>query len=190
LAEYAKNLGGTLNWRNVAGTQRLSNHSFAGAIDLNLDKSTYWRWQPAAKLPTFSRLSFPQPIIETFERHGFIWGGKWYHYDTMHFEYRTRVDHVCQSAGEKRGITGPANPIRALAQSSLYSGRPCPRPRPVHAAGTNRALTSRGSAGSRGRRFFGFLAIVSIVLVYGFWGVDVRHLPRKREFPSVRRSTI
>ena len=22
------------------------------------------------------------------ERHGFIWGGKWYHYDTLHFEYR------------------------------------------------------------------------------------------------------
>ena len=27
-------------------------------------------------------------IGEIFERHGFIWGGKWYHYDTMHFEYR------------------------------------------------------------------------------------------------------
>jgi hypothetical protein len=91
LAEYARNLGGTLNWRKVAGTQRLSNHSFAGAIDLNLDKSTYWRWQPAAKLPTFSRRSFPQPIIETFEQHGFIWGGKWYHYDTMHFEYRPEL---------------------------------------------------------------------------------------------------
>jgi hypothetical protein len=91
LAEYARNLGGTLNWRNVAGTQRLSNHSFAGAIDLNLDKSTYWRWQTATKLPTFSRLGFPQPIIETFERHGFIWGGKWYHYDTMHFEYRPEL---------------------------------------------------------------------------------------------------
>jgi len=91
LADYAKNLGGTLNWRKVAGTQRLSNHSFASAIDLNLDKSTYWRWQPAAKLPTFSRLGFPQPIIEAFERHGFIWGGKWYHYDTMHFEFRPEL---------------------------------------------------------------------------------------------------
>jgi D-alanyl-D-alanine carboxypeptidase len=26
-----------------------------------------------------------------FEQHGFIWGGKWYHYDTMHFEYRPEI---------------------------------------------------------------------------------------------------
>jgi len=30
-------------------------------------------------------------IVEIFERHGFIWGGKWYHYDTMHFEYRPEM---------------------------------------------------------------------------------------------------
>ncbi|MDP3291618.1 MAG: M15 family metallopeptidase, partial [Sulfuricurvum sp.] len=23
--------------------------------------------------------------------HGFIWGGRWYHYDTMHFEYRPEL---------------------------------------------------------------------------------------------------
>ncbi|MEJ2663631.1 MAG: M15 family metallopeptidase, partial [Spirochaetia bacterium] len=26
-----------------------------------------------------------------FEKYGFIWGGKWYHYDTMHFEYRPEL---------------------------------------------------------------------------------------------------
>ena len=25
------------------------------------------------------------------EKHGFIWGGRWYHYDTMHFEYRPEL---------------------------------------------------------------------------------------------------
>ncbi len=30
----------------------------------------------------------PRKIVEIFERHGFIWGGKWYHFDTMHFEFR------------------------------------------------------------------------------------------------------
>jgi type I restriction enzyme R subunit len=24
--------------------------------------------------------------VQIFEKRGFIWGGKWYHYDTMHFE--------------------------------------------------------------------------------------------------------
>jgi len=33
----------------------------------------------------------PQQIVDIFERHGFIWGGKWYHYDTMHFEYRPEL---------------------------------------------------------------------------------------------------
>src|ERR1700737_4809713 len=26
----------------------------------------------------------PLEIVHIFEQHGFIWGGKWYHYDTMH----------------------------------------------------------------------------------------------------------
>lgn len=30
----------------------------------------------------------PMEIVRVFEKHGFIWGGRWYHYDTMHFEYR------------------------------------------------------------------------------------------------------
>jgi hypothetical protein len=30
-------------------------------------------------------------IVDVFEKHGFIWGGKWYHYDTMHFEYRPEL---------------------------------------------------------------------------------------------------
>ena len=33
IADYLKNLGGTMNWRKVAGTERLSNHSFATAIE-------------------------------------------------------------------------------------------------------------------------------------------------------------
>jgi hypothetical protein len=29
--------------------------------------------------------------VDIFERHGFIWGGKWGHFDTMHFEYRPEL---------------------------------------------------------------------------------------------------
>jgi hypothetical protein len=32
-----------------------------------------------------------QAALETFERRGFIWGGKWWHFDTMHFEYRPEI---------------------------------------------------------------------------------------------------
>jgi hypothetical protein len=37
------------------------------------------------------RNEIPWEIVEIFERHGFVWGGKWYHYDTMHFEYRPEI---------------------------------------------------------------------------------------------------
>lgn len=85
---YVAELGGTFTWRLIAGTTRLSNHSFGNAIDLNVAKSHYWRWDSPAKMAGFSRKSWPTEIIQAFENRGFIWGGKWWHYDTMHFEYR------------------------------------------------------------------------------------------------------
>jgi hypothetical protein len=30
-------------------------------------------------------------IVEVFEKYGFIRGGKWYHYDTTHIEYRPEL---------------------------------------------------------------------------------------------------
>jgi len=32
----------------------------------------------------------PKGVIDTFERHGFVWGRRWYHHDT-HFEYRPEL---------------------------------------------------------------------------------------------------
>jgi hypothetical protein len=98
LRSYVNKLAGTFNWRKVAGTERLSNHSFATAIDLNVQKAAYWRWQPPAQLETFSRKNWPTELIEAFERHGFIWGGKWWHFDTMHFEYRPEIIAYAKSA--------------------------------------------------------------------------------------------
>ena len=44
-----------------------------------------------SKNKIFDKNKIPFEIVEIFERHGFIWGGKWYHYDTMHFEYRPEL---------------------------------------------------------------------------------------------------
>jgi hypothetical protein len=84
------------NWRCIAGTQRLSAHSFGIAIDLNKPgtrKPAYWRWLSSRRYPgglESVREIEPVPwrVVEIFEQHGFIWGGKWHHFDTMHFEYR------------------------------------------------------------------------------------------------------
>ncbi len=85
--KYLVNPGGTFNWRNIAGTDRLSNHSFGSAIDINTKYSDYWQWN---KNLTYQN-RIPYEIVEIFEKHGFIWGGKWYHYDTMHFEFRPEL---------------------------------------------------------------------------------------------------
>ncbi|MEF3192117.1 MAG: M15 family metallopeptidase [Campylobacterales bacterium] len=84
--------GGTFIWRPIAGTKRLSMHSFGIAIDINVPKSHYWRDEnPNEDAPLTYRNTIPRQIVEIFEKHGFIWGGKWYHYDTMHFEYRPEL---------------------------------------------------------------------------------------------------
>lgn len=81
-------------WRQVRGAKRLSAHSYGIAIDINVANSTYWLWQSKSKSETDSipyANKIPLEIVRVFEKHGFIWGGRWYHYDTMHFEYRPEL---------------------------------------------------------------------------------------------------
>lgn len=81
---------GTFNYRVISGTNRLSPHSFGIAIDLASDKRDYWKW--ATKEAGGKRLaSYPNELVEVFENNGFVWGGKWSHFDILHFEYRPEI---------------------------------------------------------------------------------------------------
>jgi len=85
-------VAGVFACRAVADTGQPSMHSYAAAIDLNTAMSDYWLWRggrDGAARPWRNRM--PPEIVDIFERHGFIWGGKWRHYDTMHFEYRPEL---------------------------------------------------------------------------------------------------
>ncbi|MFV0297938.1 MAG: M15 family metallopeptidase [Hyphomicrobiaceae bacterium] len=83
---------GTYNCRVIAGTRSPSAHSYGIAIDIAIKHSDYWRWARKGKSAALSwRNSIPVEIVEIFERHGFIWGGRWHHFDTMHFEYRPEL---------------------------------------------------------------------------------------------------
>lgn len=89
----------TFNWRIIKGTNRLSTHSFGTSIDLNIKYSNYWQWDCRCTDESQElkyRNQIPQLIVHIFEKYGFIWGGKWYHYDTMHFEYRPELLHSGQ----------------------------------------------------------------------------------------------
>jgi hypothetical protein len=83
-------IAGTYACRGVADQGQPSMHAYGAAIDLNLAYSQYWLWdQQKGRFGWANRM--PREIVDIFERHGFIWGGRWYHYDTMHFEYRPEL---------------------------------------------------------------------------------------------------
>ncbi len=98
-AAYVRRPAGSLNWRRVAGTQRLSMHAWGAAVDFSLPHGLgrYWQWSGCseqgacpypAKVLKDAKL---QRVVEVFEQEGFIWGGKWAHFDTLHFEYRPEL---------------------------------------------------------------------------------------------------
>jgi hypothetical protein len=91
LKRYAYRPGGTYNCRTVADTGQPSMHAWGAAIDINTAQGDYWRGNRSGIGDTGYRNRIPIEIVEIFERHGFIWGGKWSHYDTMHFEYRPEL---------------------------------------------------------------------------------------------------
>ncbi|MEM7415918.1 MAG: M15 family metallopeptidase [Gemmatimonadota bacterium] len=87
--------------RGIAGTRTRSQHSWGLAVDFvpasYEGRQVYWRWTRAwnrsgwHQVPLEDRWSPPAGVIEIFEHHGFLWGGKWAHYDTVHFEYRPEI---------------------------------------------------------------------------------------------------
>jgi hypothetical protein len=87
--------------RDIAGSDTQSLHGFGLAVDFvprSYDgRAVYWRWsrvldrQGWFRIPLEGRWSPPASVVDTFERHGFLWGGKWARFDAMHFEYRPEI---------------------------------------------------------------------------------------------------
>lgn len=98
-AAYVRQPAGSYYWRRIAGAPRLSAHAFGAAVDFALPNGLgrYWRWggcteegaciYPEAVLKDATL----QRVVTVFEQEGFIWGGKWAHFDTVHFEYRPEL---------------------------------------------------------------------------------------------------
>ncbi len=88
------------NWRQIANSANRSYHSYGVAIDYipkeYEDKAVYWYWTMDTNpnwflLPWEERLYPPAFFVKAFEKQGFIWGGKWLFFDTIHFEYRPEL---------------------------------------------------------------------------------------------------
>lgn len=88
------------NFRDIAGTQSRSNHAYGTAIDIIPKsyggKNPYWLWAPQENSGWYRQAWKarwePHPaLVKAFEEEGFVWGGKWLMYDTIHFEYRPEI---------------------------------------------------------------------------------------------------
>ncbi len=89
---YLTPAAGTYACRPIAGTDRGSAHGYGIAIDIAVKRADYWRWPVRSESAGITyRNRIPMEIVRVFEKHGFIWGGRWHHFDTMHFEYRPEL---------------------------------------------------------------------------------------------------
>lgn len=88
------------NWRDIAGTQSRSNHAYGTAIDIipksYKGKNPYWLWAQQENdgwyRSAWKARWQPHPaLVKAFEDEGFVWGGKWLLFDTIHFEYRPEI---------------------------------------------------------------------------------------------------
>jgi len=72
--------------KKIRGASFPSAHSWGIAVDINWDTSYYHR-DSKKKYAN----NVPQDVVNIFESQGFIWGGRWSHFDSMHFEYRPEL---------------------------------------------------------------------------------------------------
>ncbi len=88
------------NWRPIDGTRSRSYHSYGMAVDLVPGsyggRRVYWRWslehdEDWYATPYALRWMVPEAVVQAFEARGFVWGGKWLFFDTIHFEYRPEL---------------------------------------------------------------------------------------------------
>lgn len=99
-------ISGTYNYRVISGTNQLSAHAYGIAVDLKSDKRDYWKWSSPEQGE--KRLQeYPEELVKIFENNNFIWGGKWNHFDILHFEYRPEL--LIKARISKRDTNGSWN---------------------------------------------------------------------------------
>jgi hypothetical protein len=98
---------GGYNPRNIAGTNKPSNHAFGRAIDVNWSKNARG-----------SRGDIPADLARSLaKKHGLTWGGDWKNPDPMHFEIAnadtSSVPVAQRSFLNYAGLGGPPAPASA-----------------------------------------------------------------------------
>lgn len=112
------NQSGGYNYRNIAGTNRLSEHAHGTAIDLNWDR------QPRGGKSDID----PELARELAQKHGLTWGGDWKNPDPMHFEV-ARAAAPAQAPSALGGPPAPTGPVTWPAYAPMPSESSTPAPK-------------------------------------------------------------
>lgn len=92
------------NWRTIRNTVETSMHSYGLAVDVMAKnfggRNAYWKWAATVNdewylLKLSKRWHPPPEVVDAFISEGFIWGGYWTVWDTIHFEFSPELLFVC-----------------------------------------------------------------------------------------------
>ncbi len=148
-AGYTVRTGAAWAWRNIAGSNQMSHHALANAVDVNPPQNPVTSGALITDMPPAYRAAWTAA--------GFCWGGSWrFSKDSMHYSWR-----------------GPAAVAGQMARAAPYA------PLTTEAGFTTSALTSPTSVGSAavhamsGKRRDGADDLYGVSAVNGRWQVEV-----------------
>jgi hypothetical protein len=132
---------GGYNYRNIAGTNRLSNHAYGRALDINWSENA--RGTKGKIDPTLART--------LASKHGLVWGGDWSNPDPMHFEVAGALNaaggqhnHSHTSTANQPGTPGQPAPNAGAAPMAYAGATP---DSVAQARAMAKALMSQGLSG-------------------------------------------
>ncbi len=117
---YPLKSSGGFNYRNMRGSDKLSQHAFGTAIDLNA--ATNPMLARGAKVQT----DLPDNIGEIAKKYGLEWGGNWKRPDAMHFEYVGPSLGSQVAAQPASPPQAPETPAPALPEPMNVTAPPVP----------------------------------------------------------------
>ena len=148
-AGYTVRTGAAWAWRNIAGSNQMSHHALANAVDVNPPQNPVTSGALITDMPPAYRAAWTAA--------GFCWGGSWrFSKDSMHYSWR-----------------GPAAVAGQMARVAPYA------PLTAEAGFTTSALTTPTSVGGgaayamSGKRRDGADDLYGVSAVNGRWQVEV-----------------
>lgn len=99
------------NFRFIAGTRKLSDHSIGLAIDINPAQNTWvhksalnlFKYDPKVK----GTIIKDNEIINIFKKYGWEWGGDWKNPDYQHFYKAEQSKDIKNDLYDRSGIKNP-----------------------------------------------------------------------------------